>query len=207
MSENLNTDTGVVAAPTENFLQDPDLAQLLSRQAALLGHSVPAHRYGMMDRTAEGVAMAGAGVARTAGAAGAGLAAATTVGAGLGVLTAAGLAALGVALLATGAAGVVEAAAAESGVTMTARYDARNPEALRRLVAAGTQLRAFPRDVLDACYKASMEQYAEWSAQNADFKRLYDSYSKFLDDQVSWFRVAESTYDNYMSYAKQPKKK
>ena len=58
MSENLNTDTGVVAAPTENFLQDPDLAQLLSRQAALLGHSVPAHRYGMMDRTADGVAMA-----------------------------------------------------------------------------------------------------------------------------------------------------
>ena len=99
------------------------------------------------------------------------------------------------------------AAAAESNVVATAKYDQLNPPAMKKLLASGTQLRAFPRDVLDACYKASMEQYAEWSAQNADFKRLYDSYSKFLDDQVSWFRVAESTYDNYMSYAKQPKKK
>ncbi|MEY2620718.1 MAG: Toxin translocation ATP-binding protein [Pseudomonadota bacterium] len=45
-----------VSAP--NYYQDPDLAQLLSRLAALLGHSVPAHRYGMMDQTADGVAMA-----------------------------------------------------------------------------------------------------------------------------------------------------
>lgn len=99
------------------------------------------------------------------------------------------------------------AAAAESNVVATAKYDQLNPPAMKKLLASGTQLRAFPREVLDACYKASMEQYAEWSAQNADFKRLYDSYSRFLDDQVSWFRVAESTYDNYMSYAKQPKKK
>ena len=51
-----------------------------------------------------------------------------------------------------------------------------------------------------------MEQFAEWSDQNADFKRLYEHYSKFMDEQISWFRVAESTYDNYMSYVKQKRK-
>ena len=44
-----------------------------------------------------------------------------------------------------------------------------------RLVAAGTQLRAFPRDVMEACYKAANELYAETSAKNPTFKKIYDS--------------------------------
>ena len=55
-------------------------------------------------------------------------------------------------------------------------YDARNPAALKRLVAAGAQLRPFSQEVMDACYKAASEVYAETSAKNADFKKLYDSY-------------------------------
>jgi ATP-binding cassette subfamily C protein LapB len=47
-----------VDAGALNYLQDPELSILLSRVAALLGHSVPAHRFGMMDQTADGVAMA-----------------------------------------------------------------------------------------------------------------------------------------------------
>ncbi|MGV0960289.1 MAG: type I secretion system permease/ATPase [Limnohabitans sp.] len=39
----------------ESYLQDPDLASLLSRLAALQGHSVPAYRFGMVDKTADGV--------------------------------------------------------------------------------------------------------------------------------------------------------
>ena len=38
---------------------------------------------------------------------------------------------------------IVEAAAAAANMDMLARYDAGNPEALKRLVAAGTQLRPF----------------------------------------------------------------
>src|SRR5262245_57519646 len=55
----------------------------------------------------------------------------------------------------------LEAACAEATVLMMAKYDTRNPEALRRLVAAGVQLRQFPRPVLDACYKAAFETYDE----------------------------------------------
>ena len=81
---------------------------------------------------------------------------------------------------------------------MQARYDAMNPAALRRLVAGGTQLRVFPREVTVAAYKAAMEVYAETSAKFPNFKRLYDSMMKFRDEQLLWFRVAEKGFDDFM---------
>ena len=80
---------------------------------------------------------------------------------------------------------------------MTAKYDAKNPEALRRLVAAGVQLRPFPRAVMDAAYKATLETYDELSAKSPEFKQIYESWQKFLNDSNMWFRVAENNLDNY----------
>ncbi len=48
------------------YLQHAPLAMLLSRLAALQGHSVPAFRFGMVDRTAEGVPLDGLPRARQA---------------------------------------------------------------------------------------------------------------------------------------------
>ena len=83
-----------------------------------------------------------------------------------------------------------------------AKYDSINPIALKKLVAAGTQLRAFPRPVMEACYKASNEQYAEWSEKVPEFKKLYDSYHKLHLDQIAWFKVAEDTYDSFINSIK-----
>ena len=95
-------------------------------------------------------------------------------------------------------------AGAHAGNThMMAKYDAQNPGALRKLAAAGTQLRPFPRPVMDACYNAAMELYAETSAKNAAFKKIYDSMLAFQKEQILWFRVTENTYDNYMATAGQ----
>jgi TRAP-type mannitol/chloroaromatic compound transport system substrate-binding protein len=44
----------------------------------------------------------------------------------------------------------LDAACAEQMTQMVAKYDAKNPEALRRLVANGAQLRAFPKPVVAA---------------------------------------------------------
>jgi len=85
---------------------------------------------------------------------------------------------------------------------MMARYDAQNPAALRRLVASGTQLRPFPKPVLDAAYKAAMELYEETSAKNANFKKLWDHMRAFQKEEVLWFRVAEGTYDSYLASVK-----
>jgi len=93
---------------------------------------------------------------------------------------------------------VFEAACAEANVHMVARYDAGNPAALRRLVAAGAQLRAFPRPVMEACLEAANELYAELSSKSAHFKRIFEGWSRFRADQFLWFRVAESTYDNFV---------
>ena len=91
----------------------------------------------------------------------------------------------------------LQTACGEVNAWMPAKYDAQNPPALRRLVASGTQLRPFPRAVLEAAEKASYEVYDEMSAKSAHFKRIYPEWNKFRDEQFLWFRVAELTYDDY----------
>ncbi len=81
---------------------------------------------------------------------------------------------------------------------MQARYDALNPGALKQLVAAGTQLRPFPNEVLEACYKAANELYAETNAKNAEFKKVYDHMMAFRGDQYLWWQVAEYNFDTFM---------
>ena len=98
---------------------------------------------------------------------------------------------------------IVETACADANSSMLGKYDAQNPAALRRLIAAGTQLRPFSREVMAACYKASQELYEETSAKNAKFKKVYDSWKVFREDQFQWFRVSENTYDNFAFTASQ----
>ena len=97
----------------------------------------------------------------------------------------------------------LRAGCAEGNTWMMAKYDAQNPAALRRLVAGGTQLRPFSKPIMDACYAAAMEVYAETSAKNAKFKKIYDHYSAFQKEQILWFRVTENTYDDFMATAGQ----
>ena len=93
---------------------------------------------------------------------------------------------------------ILEAAAAEANTWMLTRYDAQNPAALKRLVGSGTQLRAFPRQVMEACYKETLALYAETAAKNAKFRKVHDHAMAFLEEQVLWFRVAEANYDSFM---------
>ena len=93
---------------------------------------------------------------------------------------------------------MLETACAEQTLLMMAKYDAKNPEALRRLVAAGVQLRHFPRPVMDACYKATFETYDELSAKSAEFKLIYESWQKFLATiRTSGSASPRTTLDNY----------
>jgi TRAP-type mannitol/chloroaromatic compound transport system substrate-binding protein len=93
---------------------------------------------------------------------------------------------------------MLEAAAAHAHVDMQAKYDARNPAALKQLVAQKTQLVPFPKPVLDAAHKASMEIYAELNGRNPNWKKVYADYARFLRDQNLWFRFTEARFDGYM---------
>ncbi|TWO68416.1 ABC transporter substrate-binding protein [Caenimonas sedimenti] len=97
---------------------------------------------------------------------------------------------------------IVQAAAAEAHVTMQARYDARNPAALKQLVAAGTKLRPFSQDVMAEAFKQSLGLYEELNAKNEDWKKIYADYSKFRADQNLWFRFTEATFDRFMQSQK-----
>lgn len=97
---------------------------------------------------------------------------------------------------------MVEAAASHAHVEMQARYDARNPAALKQLVGAGTKLRPFPKDVMETAFKQSQALYAELNNKNENWKKVYADYSKFQADQNMWFKVTEMRFDSFMQAQK-----
>ena len=98
---------------------------------------------------------------------------------------------------------ILEAACYEANVDMVAKYDALNPPALRRLVASGVQLRPFPREIMQSSWKAANEVFDETAAANPRFRKVYEPWRRFRDEQVLWFRVAEQNFDNFMAAAAQ----
>lgn len=97
---------------------------------------------------------------------------------------------------------IVEAAASQAHIQMQARYDAKNPMALKQLVGAGTKLRPFPPDVMNEAFKQAMALYDELSAKNENWKKVYADYSKFRAEQNLWFRFTEATFDRFMQAQK-----
>lgn len=93
---------------------------------------------------------------------------------------------------------ILKDACAEAHMDMIAKYDARNPIALNEMIATGTQLRQFPKDVMEASYKAAQEVYEEIMAKNPEFKKIYTDYAQFRDHQNAWHRLAEGSFSNFM---------
>lgn len=93
---------------------------------------------------------------------------------------------------------IITIAAARSNVDMQAKYDQLNPQALKKLVADGAKLRPFTSEVLEACFKAAKETYAEISATNAPFKKIHDAMVAYRADAYLWQQVSEATFDNFM---------
>jgi TRAP-type mannitol/chloroaromatic compound transport system substrate-binding protein len=101
---------------------------------------------------------------------------------------------------------IVQAAAAEAHHYVQARYDGRNPDALKTLVAQGTKLRPFPVDVMNTAFKESMALYEEISTKNADWKKIYADYSKFRQEENLWFQFTEASLDNFLQAQVKAKK-
>ncbi|MCQ9615420.1 TRAP transporter substrate-binding protein [Paenalcaligenes niemegkensis] len=96
---------------------------------------------------------------------------------------------------------VVATCARAASNKMLTMYDSQSPAALRRLMAAGAVLKAFPRDVMDASFEASNQLYKEFCDKDPMFKKIHDNYMGFRDEVVPWFRVAEGSFDNYIGLA------
>jgi TRAP-type mannitol/chloroaromatic compound transport system substrate-binding protein len=92
----------------------------------------------------------------------------------------------------------IEVASYEAHVVMQAEYDAKNPAALARLLKNGVKLRNFPKDTMDACYAAATAVMDEEAARNPKFKKIYEPWKRFRQDQNQWASVAEATMQNYL---------
>jgi TRAP-type mannitol/chloroaromatic compound transport system substrate-binding protein len=90
-----------------------------------------------------------------------------------------------------------EAAAYEANIDMMAEYDFKNPQALKRLLAGGTKLHAYSPEILRAAQTAAFELYEEESARNPAFRKIYEPWRRFRDDQYQWHRVAEQSYATF----------
>jgi TRAP-type mannitol/chloroaromatic compound transport system substrate-binding protein len=93
---------------------------------------------------------------------------------------------------------IIEAAAALAHLDTQAQYDAKNPVALKELVALGARLMPMPKAVLDAAYKAAQGLYAELAGKNPQWKKIYGSYAAFLKDQSWGWGYTEMAFDSYM---------
>lgn len=81
---------------------------------------------------------------------------------------------------------------------MLAKYDYKNPAALKELAASGAQLRSYSEEIMNAAFAAANEVYAELSAQNEHFKRQYEAQLQFRDDWYLYNQTAEYTFDTFM---------
>ena len=97
---------------------------------------------------------------------------------------------------------MIEAAAAYAHTDMQAKYDVKNPGALKTLVSQGTKLHPFPADVMNAAFKAAEEVYAELSASNPAWKKIYADYAAFRREENLWFRFTEMAFDSFMQRQK-----
>jgi len=93
---------------------------------------------------------------------------------------------------------ILEAACHEANIGMLAKYDAVNPPALKRLIANGVRLLPFSNDIMAACYKVTREVYDDIAGKNEKFRKIYDPWRKFRDEQIEWFSIAENRFDNFM---------
>jgi TRAP-type mannitol/chloroaromatic compound transport system substrate-binding protein len=92
----------------------------------------------------------------------------------------------------------IKTAAYESNATMLARYDARNNEALERLLSSGTQLRPYSQEILAAAEKAAFELYDDFAAKDADFKAVYEPWKQFRDRIYAWDKLNQSSFTNFV---------
>jgi TRAP-type mannitol/chloroaromatic compound transport system substrate-binding protein len=97
---------------------------------------------------------------------------------------------------------IVEAATDVAARDLMAKYDDYNPKALKRLVGAKTQLKAFSKELMDIGFKTAMEVFAEEEAKSPEFKKIHQDMRAFQRDQLLWDRFSEFRYTSYMATVK-----
>lgn len=92
---------------------------------------------------------------------------------------------------------IVEIACQAVNLDMLSEFMARNVDALASLIDEhGVELRQFPDDVINHLRQLTKVVLQDQASKNADFKRVYESYSVFLQNVSGWTAISEQHYMN-----------
>jgi TRAP-type mannitol/chloroaromatic compound transport system substrate-binding protein len=90
----------------------------------------------------------------------------------------------------------MRAAGAVANQEMLASYDAKNAEAIARLVAAGTHLSVLPEEIIKALRVALEQVLDEEAAANEQFRKILTHWRAFRANQHRWFSLADTRAEN-----------
>lgn len=93
---------------------------------------------------------------------------------------------------------IVQTAAYEANMEMLSRYEARNNEALQRLVSGGVELRQYSDDIMKAAQQAAFALYDEFSAKDPEFKAIYDNWREFRDRIYTWNNLNQGSFERFV---------
>jgi len=89
----------------------------------------------------------------------------------------------------------IEIAAAATNLWMLAQFEAKNLEALVTLKDKyNVQVLAFPDEVIAELRRLSSVVLEEEAAKDPDFKRIYQAYKTFADNNDRWNELSEAAY-------------
>ena len=69
---------------------------------------------------------------------------------------------------------------------------------MKRLVANGAELNAFPQPVMDVCHQATQEHLNEIAEKSPLFKKTKESHDAYMKEVLFYTQIAENYYDNYL---------
>lgn len=90
-----------------------------------------------------------------------------------------------------------EAATEEASRAMQARYDAKNPAALQRLLKTDIELVEFSADLMEGAQTASRDLLAADAAADPAYAKILDSWERFRSASFQWFGTAEHAYNSF----------
>jgi TRAP-type mannitol/chloroaromatic compound transport system permease small subunit len=81
------------------------------------------------------------------------------------------------------------------------------PVAFIALLLQDVKLHPYSKDIMTAALKAAHQLYEEESAENQVFRRFYQSWKVFRYAQYQWYRIAETSFSNFMAGQQLPFKR
>ncbi len=94
---------------------------------------------------------------------------------------------------------ILKTAAMEANLNMLAQYNFLNQQTLPKLLTGGTELVAYPQEILRSAEKASWEIYEQNASKDPSFKELYQQWKQFRQGIINWNIINEFSYANFVA--------